>query len=160
MARQRRRTKQHKIETPLTRLVTKMVDDHGGSCIAFAKLAGLTPGQLSRVMSPNRRDVPPGVLTCLRLSCASGVEPWLILEMAGHDRYVHVLRVITSNHAVRQFGSDVVGHGLVTGAELEMIKDYRTLQTNVRASIAFLIQRAAEEREAAARPRRLAQSGG
>ena len=134
--------RRQKIATAISKLITQMVETFGGTRIAFAKLAGLTAAQLSRMMNPTKSDRPPGVLSCLKLSRASGVNVVYVLKVAGHHEYAVVLQDITGP-------IDTATRSLVTGAELDMVRAMRTLNPQVQHSIVFLIQRAAEERDQA-----------
>lgn len=138
-----------KTPTKLSTLVTQMVDEHSGPAVNFAKLAGLTAAQLSRMMNPSASDRPPGVLSCLKLSRASGYSAVLLLMYAGHDEIARVLADITRNHPTEQGTAVQETRGLVTGEELEVIRSLRTLSVNTRHAVIFLIQRAAEQREPA-----------
>lgn len=147
-----RRGQKPKTPTKLSRLVTQMVEEHGGPASGFAQLADLTPAQLSRVMSPGAADRPPGVLSCLKLARASGYAPSVILISAGHAKFARVLEDIIENHRKHDVGAEHDTRGLVTAEELEVVRALRTLTINTRHAVIFLINRAAEMREPADSP--------
>jgi hypothetical protein len=82
-----RRRKTRCRETSIPKLVASMIRERGGNATDFARDAGLTLPQLSRITSPARYEPPPGVLTCLKLSRASGVAAALVLRTAGHPDF-------------------------------------------------------------------------
>ena len=152
-----RQRRHPKVGTKISKLVTQMVDEHSGSCAAFAKLAGLTPAQLSRIMSPGPNDRPPGVLSCLKLARASGFAPTMVLHLAGHEQYCPVIEELTVNRQTLDVSSQREHRALVSGEELDVIRCLRTLTTNTRRAVIFLIQRAADEREPAVHSLTIAQ---
>jgi transcriptional regulator with XRE-family HTH domain len=112
-----------------------MVQERGGMAQDFAKLAGLTPPQLSKILNPRFTDSPPGVLTCLKLARASGFSAALVLRAAGHSEMAILIEQI-AGRAERP--------PEMTGAERDLLSAVRRLQTNTRRSFTHLIYVAAD----------------
>jgi len=122
--------KKKPLRTHISRLVETMVEERGGSAADFARLAQLTPPQLSRIMRPTKIAPAPGVLTCLKLSRASGMNAAFVLRVAGHDEYAVLIEYIVGRaERPPEF----------TTRERQLIMALRNMDHNERSSFTHLI---------------------
>jgi len=117
-------------ETRMPQLVASMIRERGGNATDFARDAGLTLPQLSRITSPARYEPPPGVLTCLKLSRASGVAAALVLRTAGHTEFALLIEQLVGK---AEHPPDY------TSREQEIIKALRNMRMHERISFTNLI---------------------
>lgn len=113
------------VDSPLARLLDVLVNQYGGTASTFAKVAHVTPSQLSNWRNPRSREKPPNVAACLRIAFAGHCSFARVLHAANHHAYAKMIEATVTHDAPDR--PRAFGEPRITAHELAHLVDWRKL---------------------------------